>query len=206
VTARVDFHIRPGIDYVHTITFQGLTLPAGPFRAVVASKAGRTLLEPTVTVSAPSTLIVEAEAVDTGDLVTGEGAVQVLDADDASWAEGVAVIADEGNGAETSTVPLAPDGDDDTVVAVTVQGIAVNGADGEDGDSASDITLVYVQSLPTDEWAIPHPFSTVVAIRIEDSFGDTIEGDEELNDTPGTAVVRFGGGFSGKAYLIGIPA
>jgi hypothetical protein len=119
---------------------------------------------------------------------------------------GVAIITYEGAGAETTTVPYVADGDDDTAVAVTIQGIAVDGQDGEDGDSASDITLIHVQSLPADEWVIPHPFSVVVAVRVEDSAGDTVEGDEDLNDTAGTAYVRFGGGFSGKAYLIGIPA
>jgi hypothetical protein len=207
VTARIDFHIRPGIDYVHTIVFSGpVTLPEGAWSATVRSKAGRTLLEPTVTVSAPSTLIVEADAADTGSMLTGEGTVVLIDPDDVARAEGYAFMADEGLGAETTAVPYVGDGDDDSAVAVTVQGVVVPGEDGEDGLSAGDITYQHVQSLPDDEWAIPHPFGTVFNITVIDSAGDTIEGDEDLNTTPGIAYVRFGGGFSGAAYLIGIPA
>ncbi len=205
MTARVDFHIRPGVDYVHTITFQGSPLPAGPFLTEVRSKGSRLLLAPNTTLSAPSTLIVSADQTETEFLSTGVGLVTVVTTEGVTVAEGEAHIFDEGNGAETSTVPPPADGTDDTEVAITVQGIAVNGADGADGDSASDIIYVHVQAIASNEWRITHPFSKVVSVVVLDSFHEEVEPDIDYDDS-GDVVIRADGAFSGEATLIGIPA
>lgn len=205
MTARVDFHIRPGVDYVHTITFQGLTLPEVDFLTEVRSRGRRLLLAPNTVLSAPSTLVVTADSSETDDLATGVGSVTIVDQDGQTWAEGIADIANEGDGAETSTVPPSPDLEEETVQAITVQGIAVPGPPGEDGVTSEQLTLVHVQAIAAAEWRIAHTFTKVLAVTVVDSFHEEVEPDVDLDES-GEVVIRANGAFSGEAYLIGIPA
>lgn len=84
---------------------------------------------------------------------------------------------------------------DQTAVVVELQAVAFGGA--------ADV-LEWDQSSPSAEWVIAHPFRPIPSVTVVDSAGTQVIGD--IDHEPGQVTVTFRGGFSGKAYLLGVRA
>lgn len=85
---------------------------------------------------------------------------------------------------------------DETTVVVELTAVSFGGA--------ADV-LEWDQGSPSAEWVIPHPFRPIPTVDIIDSAGTAVDGDED-HSVPGQVTISFAGGFSGKAYLLGVRA
>lgn len=67
-----------------------------------------------------------------------------------------------------------------------------------------DGPVVHDQVEPSATWTISHPYKSIPVVTVVNSAGEAVWGDE--THTAGQVVLTFSGGFSGTAYLLGIPA
>ena len=64
----------------------------------------------------------------------------------------------------------------------------------------ADANLLFIQSIASNTWSIPHNLSKFPSVTIVDSAGDEVEGDVHYINNQSLNIV-FSASFSGKAYL-----
>lgn len=92
---------------------------------------------------------------------------------------------------------------------VSVEELGVRGLQGAPGErgeqgapGASAMNpFTFMQTVPTNEWVIPHPLHTLPTVTVVDSANRMVYGDVSYPDFD-TVIITFAVPFSGTAYLL----
>lgn len=74
------------------------------------------------------------------------------------------------------------------------------------GLTGSADIIEFIQSTPSATWVISHSFKPQPTVTVIDSADTVVEGEVDYDAVPGAVQVKFSGGFSGRAYVMGIVA
>jgi hypothetical protein len=103
----------------------------------------------------------------------------------------------------TTVTPVGTPETIPTVIKVTVPGPqGPTGATGAQGPAGIDTNASYThhQNIASDTWLVVHNLGFFPSVTVEDSAGNTVEGDIAYTDST-TLQLTFSAAFGGVAYL-----